>query len=46
LRFPAIYLVQDDVFVACVGYARKRPKAFSAEAGSEDELVIYKRIRR
>jgi uncharacterized protein (TIGR03067 family) len=44
LKFPAIYLLQDDLFVACVGYARERPQKFSAEAGSDNELVIYKRV--
>ena len=44
LSYPAIYLLEGDVFVACVGYAGARPKAFSAEAGSENELVIYKRL--
>ena len=44
LRFPGIYLLQGDVFLACVGYGGMRPKAFSAEAGSNNELVIYKRV--
>ncbi len=44
-KFPGIYLLQDDVFIACVGYGGRRPTAFSAEAGSENELVIYKRIK-
>jgi uncharacterized protein (TIGR03067 family) len=46
LKFPGIYLLEDDVFVACVGYGRKRPVAFSAEAESENELVFYKRVKR
>jgi uncharacterized protein (TIGR03067 family) len=45
VRFPGIYLLQDDVFVACVGYRGERPRVFSAEAGSENELVFYKRVR-
>jgi len=45
LKFPAIYLLQDDVFAACVGYGGKYPQAFSAEAGSDNELVIYKRVK-
>jgi uncharacterized protein (TIGR03067 family) len=44
-KYPAIYWLQDDVFVACVGYRGERPGAFSAEAGSDCELVIYKRVR-
>jgi uncharacterized protein (TIGR03067 family) len=46
LKFPAIYLLEDDVFIACVGYASKRLGAFSAEAESENELVFYKRVKR
>lgn len=42
--FPAIYLVEDDVFIACVGYAGARPGHFSAEDASHNELVIYKRV--
>jgi uncharacterized protein (TIGR03067 family) len=45
-KFPGIYLLEGDVFVACVGYRGERPTAFSAEAGSENELVIYKRVKR
>jgi uncharacterized protein (TIGR03067 family) len=44
LRYPGIYLAQDDLFIACIGYGGKRPRAFSAEAGSKNELVIYKRL--
>jgi uncharacterized protein (TIGR03067 family) len=43
-RFPAIYWLQDDVLVACVGYGGERPKAFSAKPGTNRELVIYKRV--
>lgn len=43
LRYPGIYLSQDDLFIACVGYGGKRPRSFSAEAGSKNELVVYKR---
>jgi uncharacterized protein (TIGR03067 family) len=43
--YPAIYLLQDDVFIACVGYVGKRPAAFSAEDNSSNELVIYKRVK-
>jgi uncharacterized protein (TIGR03067 family) len=45
MRFPAIYLVEGDVFIACIGYGGKRPAAFTAEAGSQHELVIYKRVK-
>jgi uncharacterized protein (TIGR03067 family) len=44
-KYPAIYLLNDDVLVVCVGYAGQRPRAFSAEAESNNELVIYKRIK-
>jgi uncharacterized protein (TIGR03067 family) len=44
LRYPGIYLVQDDLFIACIGYGGKRARAFSAEAGSKNELVVYKRL--
>jgi uncharacterized protein (TIGR03067 family) len=44
-KFPAIYWLQDDVLIACVGYRGERPGTFSAEAGSNCELVIYKRVR-
>jgi uncharacterized protein (TIGR03067 family) len=46
LSYPAIYLIQDDVFMACVNYDGKRPKAFSAEAKTRNELVIYKRVKK
>jgi hypothetical protein len=38
--------VQDDLFIACIGYTGKRPRAFSAEAASKNELVVYKRLRK
>ena len=44
LRYPGIYLLQDDLFIACIGYGGKRPRSFSAEAGSKNELVVYKRM--
>jgi uncharacterized protein (TIGR03067 family) len=43
-KYPGIYILADDVLVLCIGYAGERPKAFSAEAGSHNELVIYKRL--
>jgi uncharacterized protein (TIGR03067 family) len=45
LKFPGIYLLQDDVLILCVGYRGTRPTAFSAEAGSDNELVFYKRVK-
>jgi uncharacterized protein (TIGR03067 family) len=45
LRYPGIYILEGDLLVACIGYKGKRPEAFSAEAGSMNELVVYKRIR-
>jgi uncharacterized protein (TIGR03067 family) len=45
LKFPGVYLLQDDVLILCVGYRGMRPKTFSAEAGSDNELVFYKRVR-
>ena len=42
-KFPAIYFLENDVFLCCVGY-RGKPQGFSAEAGSANELVFYKRI--
>jgi uncharacterized protein (TIGR03067 family) len=45
LKYPGIYILQDDLFIACIGYRGKRPRAFSAEATSMNELVVYKRLR-
>ena len=45
LTYPGIYVLQDDLFVACIGYKGQRPVAFSAEAGSRNELVVYKRLK-
>jgi uncharacterized protein (TIGR03067 family) len=44
LRYPGIYRFQDDRFIACIGYGGQRPRAFSAEAESMQELVVYKRL--
>jgi uncharacterized protein (TIGR03067 family) len=44
LRYAGIYLVLDDLFIACIGYGRQRPGAFSTEADSRNELVVYKRL--
>ena len=43
--YPAIYLVEGDLFIACVGYGGK-PATFSAEARSKNELVVYKRVKK
>jgi uncharacterized protein (TIGR03067 family) len=42
--YPAIYLLEGDLFIACVGY-NDRPTTFSAEEGSKNELVVYKRVK-
>ena len=38
-----IYLVQDDLLIACISYDGFRPVVFSAERNSRRELVIYRR---
>jgi uncharacterized protein (TIGR03067 family) len=43
LKYPGIYLLEDDLFIACIGYQGARPKAFSSVAGSRAELVVYAR---
>jgi len=43
--YPGIYLVEGDLFIACVGYGGK-PATFSAEEGSKNELVVYKRVKK
>jgi uncharacterized protein (TIGR03067 family) len=45
LKYPGIYLLEDDLFVACVGYEGERPKAFSSAAGRKTELVAYTRLK-
>jgi uncharacterized protein (TIGR03067 family) len=45
LKYPGIYLLQDDLFIACVGYRGERPRSFSAAAGSRHELVVYTRLQ-
>src|SRR5262249_20156344 len=44
-KFPGIYLLEDDLFVACIGYKGARPRAFSVEAGDSNELVVYRRLK-
>src|SRR5262249_51293757 len=34
LKYPGVYILQDDLFIACINYRGKRPTAFSAEATS------------
>lgn len=38
-----IYLVKDDIFIACISHNANRPAVFSAEANSEREIVVYRR---
>jgi uncharacterized protein (TIGR03067 family) len=45
VKFPGIYLLEDDLFVACIGYKGARPGAFSVEAGDQNELVVYRRLK-
>src|SRR5438105_7434 len=39
LKYPGIYLLEDDLFIACIGYKGARPEGFSSVAGSRNELV-------
>ena len=43
LKYPGIYFLEDDLFIACIGYQGARPKTFSSVAGSRTELVVYTR---
>ena len=45
LKYPGIYLLEDDLFIACIGYKGARPEAFSSVAGSRIELVVYTRVK-
>jgi uncharacterized protein (TIGR03067 family) len=45
LKYPGIYLLEDDLFIACIGYKGARPEAFSSVAGSTTELVVYTRVQ-
>jgi uncharacterized protein (TIGR03067 family) len=45
LKYPGIYLLEDDLFIACIGYQGERPKAFSSAAGTKAELVVYTRLK-
>jgi uncharacterized protein (TIGR03067 family) len=45
LKYPGIYLLEDDLFIACIGYKGERPRAFSSGAGSMTELVVYTRLK-
>jgi uncharacterized protein (TIGR03067 family) len=38
-----IYLVKDDIFIACISHNANKPAVFSAEANSEREMVVYRR---
>ena len=44
LKYPGVYLLEDDLFVACIGYKGARPRAFFSSAGSRNELVVYRRL--
>jgi uncharacterized protein (TIGR03067 family) len=45
-KYPGIYLLEDDLFIACIGYKEGvRPGAFSVEAGDRKELVVYRRLK-
>jgi hypothetical protein len=45
LKYPGIYLLEDDLFIACIGSKGARPGAFSSPAGSRNELVVYSRLK-
>lgn len=45
LKYPGIYLLEGDLFVACIGYRGERPGAFSSAAGGKTELVVYTRLK-
>lgn len=45
MKFPGIYLLEGDLFVACIGYDGVRPRAFSFDAGDRHELVVYRRLK-
>jgi hypothetical protein len=38
-------LLEDDLFIACIGYQGARPKAFASVAGGRTELVVYTRAQ-
>jgi uncharacterized protein (TIGR03067 family) len=44
-KYPGIYMLEDDLFVACIGYDGVRPRAFSFDAGDRHELVVYRRLK-
>jgi uncharacterized protein (TIGR03067 family) len=45
LKYPGIYRLEDDLFIACIGYKGARPEVFSSVAGSRTELVVYTRVK-
>jgi uncharacterized protein (TIGR03067 family) len=45
VKYPGIYLLEDDLFVACIGYKGVRPRAFSVGPGDMKELVVYRRLK-
>jgi len=44
LKYPGIYLLDGDLFLACIGYKRVRPKVLSSGGGEQTELVVYTRL--
>jgi uncharacterized protein (TIGR03067 family) len=45
VKYPGIYLLEADLFVACIRCKGVRPRAFSVEAGDMKELVVYRRLK-
>jgi uncharacterized protein (TIGR03067 family) len=44
IKYPGIYLLEGDLFIACIGYQRVRPKVLSSCGGEKTELVVYTRL--
>lgn len=44
LRQAGTYLLKDRLFIACLRVGETAPTTFSAEAGENTELVIYRRL--
>jgi uncharacterized protein (TIGR03067 family) len=44
IRYPGIYLLEGDLFLACIGYDGVRPKVLSSCGGEKTELVVYTRL--
>ena len=41
-----IYLLRDNLFIACLGLGGNKASVFSAEAGENTELVVYRRLNK